>query len=163
MNARRRTGADRSCPPGREAAPLPVAAIDDLALTEMLAELAAPRAERIDADTLNRELSIARMVIGWWQCQGYLEGDRAFLWERPRSPARDGGQFSLVVRGVIPDVESQSSYHLDLARPADSRTVSSVWHEIRLTDVAVSSAEADGQDSSVDGVLVDDVADLLAK
>ncbi|MEV2246951.1 hypothetical protein [Streptomyces sp. NPDC049970] len=46
-------------PPG-----FPVAAIDDPALPEVLAELAAARADEMDADTVNRELSIARKVIG---------------------------------------------------------------------------------------------------
>lgn len=44
----------------------PVAAIDDPALPEVLAELAATRADAMDADTVNRELSIARKAIGWW-------------------------------------------------------------------------------------------------
>src|SRR5690348_8747460 len=48
----------------------PVAAIDDPALPEVLAELAAARADEMDADTVNRELSIARKAIGWWQRQG---------------------------------------------------------------------------------------------
>ncbi|MCX4902267.1 hypothetical protein OHU11_41185 (plasmid) [Streptomyces sp. NBC_00257] len=29
----------------------------------------------MDADTVNRELSIARKAIGWWQRQGWIEGD----------------------------------------------------------------------------------------
>jgi hypothetical protein len=44
----------------------PVTAIDDPALPEVLAELAAARADAMDADTVNRELSIARKAIGWW-------------------------------------------------------------------------------------------------
>ncbi|MFI5520544.1 hypothetical protein [Streptomyces platensis] len=36
----------------------------------MPAELAAARADEIDADTVNRDLSIARKAIGWWQRQG---------------------------------------------------------------------------------------------
>ncbi|WP_234317825.1 hypothetical protein [Streptomyces rimosus] len=42
----------------------PVAAIDAPALPEVLAELAAARADEMDADTLNRELSIAHRAIG---------------------------------------------------------------------------------------------------
>ncbi|GHB27924.1 MULTISPECIES: hypothetical protein [Streptomyces] len=53
----------------------PVAAIDDPALPEVLAELAAARADEMDADTINWELSIARKAIGWWQRQGWIEGD----------------------------------------------------------------------------------------
>ncbi|MGX1915680.1 hypothetical protein ACWIID_43830 [Streptomyces phaeochromogenes] len=33
----------------------------------MLAELAAARADEMDADTVNRELSIARKATGRWQ------------------------------------------------------------------------------------------------
>ncbi|MFI7103235.1 hypothetical protein ACIBK8_28250 [Streptomyces sp. NPDC050161] len=43
----------------------PVAAIDDPALPEVLAELAAAWADEMDADTVNRELSIARKAIAW--------------------------------------------------------------------------------------------------
>ncbi|MGW0467794.1 hypothetical protein ACWDX6_21415 [Streptomyces sp. NPDC003027] len=39
---------------------MPVAAIDDPALPEVLAELAGARADEMDAGTVNRELSIAR-------------------------------------------------------------------------------------------------------
>jgi hypothetical protein len=53
----------------------PVAAIDDPVLSEVLAELAAARADEMDADTVNRELSIARKAIGWWQRQGWIECD----------------------------------------------------------------------------------------
>ncbi|WP_432046775.1 hypothetical protein [Streptomyces asiaticus] len=49
-----------------------VTAIDDPALPEVLAELAATRADEMDADTVNRELSIARKAIGWWQRQGWI-------------------------------------------------------------------------------------------
>ncbi|MFE2184897.1 hypothetical protein [Streptomyces sp. NPDC059455] len=49
---------------------VPVAVIDDPALPEVLAELAAARADEMDADTVNRELAIARKAIGWWQRQG---------------------------------------------------------------------------------------------
>ncbi|MFE1791439.1 hypothetical protein ACFW7J_24135 [Streptomyces sp. NPDC059525] len=28
----------------------------------------------MDSDTVNRELSIARQEIGWWQRQGWIEG-----------------------------------------------------------------------------------------
>ncbi|MFD5478811.1 hypothetical protein [Streptomyces hawaiiensis] len=44
----------------------PVAAIDDPALPEVLAERAAARADEMDADTVNGELSVARKAIGWW-------------------------------------------------------------------------------------------------
>jgi integrase/recombinase XerD len=41
----------------------------------MPAEPAAARAEEMDADTVSRELTIARKAIGWWQRQGWIEGD----------------------------------------------------------------------------------------
>jgi hypothetical protein len=43
----------------------PVATIDDPALPELLAEMAAGRADEMDADTVNRELSIARLGTQW--------------------------------------------------------------------------------------------------
>ncbi|MFQ6147769.1 hypothetical protein ACLMNJ_32640 [Streptomyces seoulensis] len=67
----------------------PVTAIDDPALPEALAELAAARADEMDADTVNRELSIARRAIGWWQRQRWIEGDPTIgIERRPASPDR---------------------------------------------------------------------------
>jgi hypothetical protein len=43
----------------------PVTTIDDAALPELLAEMAAGRADEMDADTVNRELSIARLGTQW--------------------------------------------------------------------------------------------------
>ncbi|WP_326790433.1 hypothetical protein [Streptomyces sp. NBC_00151] len=43
----------------------PVTTIDDPALPELLAEIAAGRADEMDADTVNRELSIARLGTQW--------------------------------------------------------------------------------------------------
>ncbi|MFF4935222.1 tyrosine-type recombinase/integrase [Streptomyces griseofuscus] len=64
----------------------PVAAIDDPALPEVLAGLAAARADEMDADTVNRELSIARKAIGWWQRQGWIAGDPTIGIERRPAP-----------------------------------------------------------------------------
>ncbi|MFD3731480.1 hypothetical protein, partial [Streptomyces sp. NPDC058632] len=64
----------------------PVAAIDALALPEVPAELAAARADAMDADTVNRELSIARKAIGWWQRQGWIECDPTIGIERRPAP-----------------------------------------------------------------------------
>ncbi|WP_369266027.1 site-specific recombinase [Streptomyces harbinensis] len=64
----------------------PVAAIADPALPEVLAELAAARADEMDADTVNRELSIARKAIGWWQRQGWIVGDPTIGIERRPAP-----------------------------------------------------------------------------
>jgi integrase/recombinase XerD len=64
----------------------PLTAIDDPALPEVLAELAAARADEMDADTVNRELSIARKAIGWWQRQGWIESDLTIGIERRPAP-----------------------------------------------------------------------------
>ncbi len=64
-----------------------VATIDDPALPEVLAELAVARqADEMDADNVNRELSIARKAIGWWQRQGWIEGDPTIGIERRPAP-----------------------------------------------------------------------------
>ncbi|MEU9245355.1 tyrosine-type recombinase/integrase [Streptomyces sp. NPDC048385] len=75
-------------PARRSAKPpaVPVTVIDDPALPEVLAELAAARADEMDADTVNRELSIARKAIGWWQRQGWIEGDPTIGIERRPAP-----------------------------------------------------------------------------
>ncbi|MEU0744437.1 hypothetical protein [Streptomyces sp. NPDC006134] len=58
-------------------------------LPEVLAELAAARADEMDADTVNRELSIARKAIGWWQRQGRIACDPTIGIEwRPAPPDR---------------------------------------------------------------------------
>lgn len=64
----------------------PIAAIDDPALPEVLAELAAARADEMDADTVNRELSIAGKAMGWWQRQGWIEVDPTIGIERRPAP-----------------------------------------------------------------------------
>ncbi|MFI1825495.1 hypothetical protein ACH41E_03435 [Streptomyces sp. NPDC020412] len=70
----------------------PVAAVNDPAPPEVLAELAAARAGEMDAGTVNRELSIARKAIGWWQRQGWIECDPTLgIERRPATPcARPG-------------------------------------------------------------------------
>lgn len=40
----------------------------------------------MDADTVNRELSIARKAIGWWQRQGWIAGDPTIIARRTRGP-----------------------------------------------------------------------------
>ncbi|MFJ4843207.1 hypothetical protein [Streptomyces sp. NPDC088746] len=42
----------------------------------------------MDADTVNRELSIAREAIGWWQRQGWIECDPTIGIERRTPPDR---------------------------------------------------------------------------
>jgi hypothetical protein len=76
----------------------PLAAIDDPALLEVLAELAAARADEMDADTVNRELSIARKAIGWWQRQGWINCDPTIdIERRPAPPARTFVDLGFVV------------------------------------------------------------------
>lgn len=65
---------------------IPIAAIDDPVLPEVLAELAAARADAMDADTVNRELSIARKAVGWWQRQGWIACDPTIGIERRPAP-----------------------------------------------------------------------------
>ncbi|MEW2580965.1 site-specific recombinase [Streptomyces syringium] len=71
---------------GAKPAPFGLAAIDDPALPPVLAELAAARADALDADTVNRELSIARKAIGGWQSQGWIEADPTTGIERRPAP-----------------------------------------------------------------------------
>ncbi|MFK4149582.1 tyrosine-type recombinase/integrase [Streptomyces sp. NPDC004065] len=77
------TGPDRR---GAKPAPFELAAIDDPELPSALAELAAARADEMDADTVNRELSIARKALGWWQAQGWIEADPTIGIERRPAP-----------------------------------------------------------------------------
>ncbi|MGW2748371.1 hypothetical protein [Streptomyces sp. NPDC001450] len=60
--------------------------LPDLA-DEVLAELAAARADEMDADTVNRELSSGHKAIGWWQRQGWAEhGPTIGIGRRPTPP-----------------------------------------------------------------------------
>ncbi|MEU5512630.1 tyrosine-type recombinase/integrase [Streptomyces fungicidicus] len=71
---------------GAKPTPFNLTAIDDPGLPPVLAELAAARADEMDADTVNRELSIARKAIGWWQRQGWIIGDPTIGIERRPAP-----------------------------------------------------------------------------
>ncbi|WP_405593948.1 hypothetical protein OG741_00485 [Streptomyces sp. NBC_01410] len=71
---------------GAKPAAVPIAAIDHPALPELRAELAAAQADEMDADTVNRELSIARKAIGWWQRQGWIKSDPTIGIERRPAP-----------------------------------------------------------------------------
>nr|WP_234321267.1 hypothetical protein [Streptomyces katrae] len=63
--------------------------LEIVTLQEVLAELAAARADEMDADTVNREPSITRKAIGWWQRQGWIEGDPTIgIERRPAPPGR---------------------------------------------------------------------------
>jgi hypothetical protein len=65
-------GADR-----RRAEPpvLPLAVLDDAAAGHRIAAAVAERAAVADARTVNRELSVLRSAIGWWQDQRWITGD----------------------------------------------------------------------------------------
>jgi integrase/recombinase XerD len=65
---------------------LQLAALDDPDLPEVLADLAAARADEMDPDTVNRELSVVRKAIGWWLRQGWIGADPTFGIERRPSP-----------------------------------------------------------------------------
>ncbi|WP_327434681.1 hypothetical protein [Streptomyces sp. NBC_01236] len=65
---------------------LPVTVTDDPRRPDVPAELAAARADEMDADTVNRELSIARKTIGWWQWQGWITRDPTIGVERRPAP-----------------------------------------------------------------------------
>ncbi|MFF8918991.1 hypothetical protein ACF08M_38265 [Streptomyces sp. NPDC015032] len=88
----------------------PVAAIDKPALPGLLAELAATRADEMDAETVNRELSIARKAIGWWQRQGWIEGDPTIgIERRPAPPDRTR---------ALAESQIAALWRLDVARDA---------------------------------------------
>jgi hypothetical protein len=68
---------------------VPVFVIDDPALPQVLAELAAARADEMDADTVIRELAIAHKAISWWQRQGWITCDPTIgIERRPATPDR---------------------------------------------------------------------------
>jgi integrase/recombinase XerD len=47
------------------------------------------RAATVDADTVNRELSVVRAAISWWRGQGWLQADPTVgLVRRPAPPDR---------------------------------------------------------------------------
>ncbi|WP_233289713.1 transposase [Streptomyces microflavus] len=74
--------------PGAMPPSFPDAAIDDPALPELPAEPAAAQADEMDADPVNRELSIARKAIGWWHRQGWIECDPTIGMDRRRTGRR---------------------------------------------------------------------------
>lgn len=88
MDARRRTGADRTRPPGREAP----SSSSRRSTTRhcrkcWLSERRRGRTRWTPTpSTGNREPSIARKAIGWWQRQGWIEGDPTIDIERRPAP-----------------------------------------------------------------------------
>jgi integrase/recombinase XerD len=59
---------------------------DDPATPARLVEAFAVRAATVDADTVNRELSVLRAAIGWWRGQGWLQADPTAGLERRLAP-----------------------------------------------------------------------------
>jgi integrase/recombinase XerD len=75
--------------PARRAAapaPFPLAGLGAPGLAPVLAELAAARADVLDADTVKRELSIVRKAIGWWLAHGWITFDPTVGIERRPAP-----------------------------------------------------------------------------
>ncbi|MDT0341281.1 site-specific recombinase [Streptomyces litchfieldiae] len=76
---------------GTTPAPFSLAAVAAPGLPPVLAELAAARADFLDADTVRRELSIARKAIGWWLARGWITSDPTVgIERRPAPPDRAG-------------------------------------------------------------------------
>ncbi|WP_053171502.1 hypothetical protein [Streptomyces sp. SBT349] len=71
---------------GAAPAPFPLAALGAPGLPPVLAELAAARADVLGADTVNRELAIARKAIGWWLARGWITRDPTLGIERRPAP-----------------------------------------------------------------------------
>lgn len=65
---------------------LALSVLDDPDVPERLAELAAERADAVDADTVNRELSVVRKAVTWWRRQGWITADPTLGIERRPAP-----------------------------------------------------------------------------
>ncbi|MEU4704407.1 tyrosine-type recombinase/integrase [Nonomuraea dietziae] len=65
------------------------AALADPAIVDVLATAFIQRAHLVDADTVNRELSIMKAAIGWWRTRGWLaDNPVAGIERRPAPPDR---------------------------------------------------------------------------
>ncbi|MGP4104859.1 tyrosine-type recombinase/integrase [Nonomuraea sp. KM90] len=62
------------------------AALDDPTAAEALAEAFARRARLVDADTVNRELSVMKAAIAWWRQRGWLASNPVIGIERRPAP-----------------------------------------------------------------------------
>lgn len=60
---------------GARAPIVPLAVLDDEGVDARLAAAVADRALRVDARTVNRELSALRSAVGWWQELGWIRRD----------------------------------------------------------------------------------------
>ena len=89
MAARRYSAARRTGPPRRHRPTNAFTIFEDPATPARLVEAFATRAATVDADTVNRELSVLRAAISWWHGQGWLQADpTAGLERRPAPPDR---------------------------------------------------------------------------
>jgi hypothetical protein len=62
------------------------ATLADPATAELLAAALVERARLVDADTVNRELSIMKAAIGWWRNRGWLADNPILGIERRPAP-----------------------------------------------------------------------------
>lgn len=60
---------------GARAPDVQLALLDDPALPARLATSFSTRSAGADADTVNRELSVLRAAVAWWQAQGWIAAD----------------------------------------------------------------------------------------
>jgi integrase/recombinase XerD len=76
----------------RRGAPVPelaLAALDRPGAASTLAKAFAARAALVDADTINRELSVLKAALAWWRRQGWIiAGPVAGIERRPAPPDR---------------------------------------------------------------------------
>ncbi|HEY6798236.1 MAG TPA: site-specific integrase [Kineosporiaceae bacterium] len=69
--------------------PLSLASLDEPDTAVRVATAYRTRANAVDADTVNRELSVVRAAIGWWRAQSWLTTDpTSGLHRRPSPPDR---------------------------------------------------------------------------
>jgi integrase/recombinase XerD len=69
--------------------PVPLAALADPDASDQLAAAFAARAATVDADTVNRELSVLRAALTWWRTQVWITTDPTRgLHRRPAPPDR---------------------------------------------------------------------------
>jgi len=91
-------------PERRRAEPpvLPLAMLDDAAAGRKIAAGLADRARQADARTVNRELSVLRSAIGWWQDQRWISSDPTrglrHAWRLPATTALTADQVDSVFR-----------------------------------------------------------------
>jgi integrase len=60
--------------------------LDDPSTPARLSQAFTTRAAAVDADTVNRELSVLRAAVGWWRRQGWIHADPTVELERRPAP-----------------------------------------------------------------------------